>query len=64
MTKNQLELEMIYQHQVIAKQQTTGYLLKAGIKNLIYSVPDEWATTKCYIVHFRNKHWKLINISN
>ena len=48
--KYQLELEMIYQHQVIAKQQTTGYLLKAGIKNLIYSVPDEWATTKCFIV--------------
>ena len=24
--------------------------------------PDEWATTKCYIVHFCNKkHWKLIN---
>ena len=31
--------------------------------NTLYSVPDEWATTKCYIVHFCNKnHWKLINI--
>ena len=43
--KYQLELEMIYQHQVITKQQ----ILKAGIKNLIYSVPDEWATRKCDI---------------
>ena len=54
-------LEMIFHHQIITKQQTTSYLLKAGIKNLIYSVPDEWATTKSYIVHFRNKYWKLIN---
>ena len=24
--------------------------------------PNEWATTKCYIVHFCNKkHWKLMN---
>ena len=61
--KYQLEVEMIYRHQVITKQQITSYLLKAGIKNLIYSVPDESATTKCFIVHFRNKYWKLINFS-
>ena len=31
-------------------------------KIFIYSVPDEWATTKCYIVQFCNKkHWKLID---
>ena len=55
---------MIHQHQIITKQQSTSYLLKAGTKkNFIYSVPDEWATTKCYIVHFCNKKdWKLINM--
>ena len=34
-----------------------SYLFKAGIKNSTYSVPDEWATMKCDIVHiFYNKH--------
>ena len=30
---------------------------------LAYSVPDEWATTKCSIVHkFCSDHWNEINI--
>ena len=57
--KNQLEVEMIHHHQIITKQEQQAiYYLKLESKiQPSYSVPDEWATTKCDIVHiFYNKY--------